>query len=63
MINRRQFIKHVEQHGCSLLRHGNKHDIYKNDVNPNLISGIPRHTQINPYTAKGICKDLGIPQF
>ncbi len=63
MINRRKFIAHVKQNGCSLKRHGGKHDVYQSDTDPSKCSTIPRHNEINPYTAKGICKALGIPEY
>ncbi|MBL7479777.1 type II toxin-antitoxin system HicA family toxin [Legionella sp. 27fs60] len=62
-MNRHQFIKHLENHGCKLHRHGGKHDIYINTTNKSGISTVPRHNQINPNTAKNICKDLLIPTF
>ncbi|PWY54621.1 addiction module toxin, HicA family [Legionella qingyii] len=62
-MNRHQFIKHLENHDCKLHRHGSKHDIYINTINKLGISTVPRHVQINPNTARKICKDLLIPVF
>ncbi|WP_412754524.1 type II toxin-antitoxin system HicA family toxin [Legionella pneumophila] len=58
-----KFIAHLESYRCSLKRNGGNHDIYQNDLKPHLISSIPRHNQINPYTADKICKDLEVPKF
>ncbi|HHT9893783.1 type II toxin-antitoxin system HicA family toxin [Legionella pneumophila] len=56
-------MAHLESYRCSLKRNGGNHDIYQNDLKPHLISSIPRHNQINPYTADKICKDLEVPKF
>jgi predicted RNA binding protein YcfA (HicA-like mRNA interferase family) len=52
-------VRHLEQHGCRLLREGGNHSIF---VGPSgRTSTVPRHTEINDDLAKKICKDLGIP--
>ena len=59
-MNRRQFIKHLTNHNCYLLRHGASHDIYQNNSNQN-ISSVPRHNALNRNTCQIICKQLEIP--
>ncbi len=59
-MKRRKLIRHLEQHGCYLLREGKKHTVYYNPIN-NMISTIPRHTEIVNKLARKICKDLDIP--
>lgn len=60
-MKRRDLIRHLEQHGCVMLREGANHSIY---VNPAIkkTSSVPRHTEINNDLAKKICKDLQVPQ-
>jgi len=58
-VKRRALVRHVEQHGCELLREGANHSIF---INRGAIktSTVPRHSEINEDLAKKICKDLGI---
>lgn len=60
-MKRRDLIRHLEQHGCVLLREGANHTIY---VNPAVkkTSSVPRHSEINNELARKICKDLQVPQ-
>ncbi|MFC2130177.1 type II toxin-antitoxin system HicA family toxin [Bacteroidota bacterium] len=53
-------IKFLILHGCLLEREGKKHTVFYNPKS-NESSTIPRHNEINTYTARGICKDLQIP--
>ena len=59
-MKRRALVKHLEEHGCELLREGGNHSIYVNRP-AGKTSSVPRHTEINDDLAKKICKDLGIP--
>ena len=58
-MKRRDLIRHLEQHGCVLLREGRSHTVY---VNRAVAKGstVPRHREILDFTAKKICKDLEI---
>jgi len=60
-MKRRDLIRHLENHGCALLREGWRHSIY---VNPaiNATSAVPRHSEINEFLARRICRDLQIPE-
>jgi len=60
-MKRQALIRHLESHGCYLLREGGKHSIYVNPAN-NQTSAVPRHREINDYLARRICRDLGIPE-
>jgi mRNA interferase HicA len=60
-MKRRELIRHIESHGCRLLREGGQHTIYCNPAN-NATSAIPRHTEIKEFTARKICRDLGVAQ-
>jgi predicted RNA binding protein YcfA (HicA-like mRNA interferase family) len=60
-MKRVDLIRHVEAHGCYLLRDRGKHSVY---VNPaaNLVSAVPRHREINDFLVRRICRDLQIPE-
>jgi hypothetical protein len=60
-MKRRDLEKHLRQHACSLLRHGADHDYWRN-AKTGAIDMIPRHRELNNYTADGICKGLGVPR-
>ncbi len=59
-MKRRNLIDHLVSNGCVLIREGGKHTIFYNPVMKST-SSIPRHTEINDFLAKKICKELGIP--
>jgi predicted RNA binding protein YcfA (HicA-like mRNA interferase family) len=60
-MKRQDLIRHVESHGCRLLREGGKHGVYYNPAN-NQTSAVPRHREINDFLARKICRDLGVPE-
>ena len=60
-MKRIDLIRHLESHGCSLLRDKGKHSVSVNPAN-NHTSAVPRHREINDYLARKICRDLGIPE-
>ena len=60
-MKRQALIRHVESHGCRLLREGGKHSVYYNPEN-NQTSAIPRHREINEFLARKICRDLGVSE-
>jgi mRNA interferase HicA len=59
-MKRRDLIRHLEVHGCRLLREGGKHTVY---VNPEMkkVSTLPRHREIDEDLVRKICRDLEIP--
>lgn len=59
-MKRKDLIRHLEQHGCELLREGGKHTVYVNRP-ANRTSTVPRHREINDFLARKICRDLQIP--
>ncbi len=59
-MKRRDLIRHVEEHGCQMLREGGNHTVYINPI-ARRISTVPRHREINDDLARKICKDLDIP--
>ncbi len=58
-MKRLELIRHLESHGCFLLRDRGKHSVYVNPAN-NQVSAVPRHREINEFLARKICRDLGI---
>ena len=60
-MKRRQLLRHLKNHGCSLLREGANHSIYQNDET-GAEAPVPRHTEIDDITARIICKELSIPR-
>jgi len=61
-MKRLDLIRHLELHGCALLREGGRHSVYVNRV-ARKSSTVPRHREINDYLARKICKDLQIPEI
>jgi mRNA interferase HicA len=60
-VKRIDLIRHVESHGCRLLREGSNHSVYLNQ-SKRKVSTIPRHREIDDYLARKICRDLEIPR-
>lgn len=59
-MNRRALLAHLRSHGCELLRHGARHDMWWNPANGNK-AAVPRHRTIKKPTVRSICRDLGVP--
>ncbi|HUT13672.1 MAG TPA: type II toxin-antitoxin system HicA family toxin [Thermoguttaceae bacterium] len=49
-MKRQALVRHLESHGCYLLREGGNHSVY---VNPekNQSSAVPRHREISDFLA------------
>ncbi|MBI4313270.1 MAG: type II toxin-antitoxin system HicA family toxin [Candidatus Omnitrophica bacterium] len=60
-MKRKELLRHLSRHGCVLLREGGRHSIYWNP-SAQKTSSVPRHTEINDWLARKICRDLGIPE-
>lgn len=58
-MKRRDLLKHLTTHGCRLLREGGSHSVFVN-LELKRVSTVPRHTEIHPFLAKKICRDLGV---
>ena len=59
-MKRRDLVRHVEVHGCRLLREGGKHSVYVN-LEMKKVSTVPRHREIDEDLVRKICRDLEIP--
>jgi predicted RNA binding protein YcfA (HicA-like mRNA interferase family) len=56
-VKRRDLIQALERAGCTLLRHGSRHDIYHNPKTGRS-QPVPRHREVNERLAQKIIKDL-----
>ena len=59
-MKRVDLIRHLESHGCRLLREGGSHSVYLN-VAARRTSTVPRHREIDDFLARKICRDLDVP--
>jgi mRNA interferase HicA len=51
-MKRVDLVRHLESHGCSLLREGGRHSVFVNRASGKA-SAVPRHREI--------CTDLDLP--
>lgn len=58
-MKRSELIRQLEQQGCTLLRHGGRHDIYVNPATGQK-QPVPRHNEIDNVLARHIKKHLGL---
>lgn len=61
-MKRVDLVRHLEAHGCRLLREGGNHSLYVNRA-ANKTSTLPRHREINDFLARRICRALEIPEL
>lgn len=59
-MKRVDLVRHLKAHGSILLREGGSHSVFANPA-ANRTSAVPRHSEINEYLARKICRDLQIP--
>lgn len=59
-MKRRELIRHLAGHGCRLLREGARHSVW---VNPNTghKEAVPRHSEVDDFLARKICRTLSVP--
>jgi predicted RNA binding protein YcfA (HicA-like mRNA interferase family) len=55
-MKRRDLEKKLRALGWLLVRHGSRHDVWSNGERDLVV---PRHNEINEYTAKAILKEAG----
>lgn len=58
-MKRLDLIRHLRDQGCELLREGGNHTVWLNPKS-RRVSTVPRHSEIQPFLAKKICRDLGV---
>jgi mRNA interferase HicA len=56
-MKKKELIKKLKSEGCVLVRHGARHDLYKNPKTGKK-QPIPRHDEIDEALAKHILKEL-----
>jgi len=59
-MKRRELIRHLESHGCYLLREGGNRSIPANPAS-GATSAVPRHSGIDDFLAREIRRDLRVP--
>ncbi len=60
-MKRRDLIRHLEAHGCEMLREGGNHTVYVNRARRKT-TAVPRHREVNEFLARKICQDLEVPE-
>jgi mRNA interferase HicA len=60
-VKRLDVVRHLEAHGCVLLREGGNHSVYVNRA-ARKVSTVPRHREIDDQLCRKICRDLQIPR-
>ncbi|MEX2260375.1 MAG: type II toxin-antitoxin system HicA family toxin [Bryobacteraceae bacterium] len=56
-MKRHDLIRRLEEAGCLLVRHGGRHDWYRNP-RTGISQPVPRHREVNEILAKHILKKL-----
>jgi mRNA interferase HicA len=56
-MKRLDLIRALEELGCTLVRHGAKHDWYHNPET-GVSQAVPRHREVNELLARAIIKKL-----
>ena len=57
-MKRRDLVKRLEDLGCELVRHGGRHDWYRNPES-GVSQPVPRHSEIDEHLARHILRLLG----
>jgi mRNA interferase HicA len=60
-VKRTELVRHLEHHGCQLLREGGSHTMYVNRAE-RKVPTVPRDREVNEFLALKLCKDLGVPK-
>jgi mRNA interferase HicA len=55
----KNFLRHLHDKNCLLIREGSNHSIFQNQENKK-ISSVPRHKEVKNNLVRKICKDLEI---
>jgi mRNA interferase HicA len=61
-MKRNKLIKYIESNGCTFVREGGNHTLFRN-ISNSKVSTVPRHPDIKENLCRKICKDLGIPDI
>ena len=60
-MKRREFVRHLEAHGCPVKREGGSHAIHWNPATGRR-EPVPRHNEIPDLLVRKICRALDIPE-
>ena len=60
-MRRTDLLRHLRGHGCRLLREGRGHSVRVNPATGRQ-SAVPRHREVDDYTARAICRQPGVPE-
>jgi predicted RNA binding protein YcfA (HicA-like mRNA interferase family) len=60
-VKRVDLVRHLERHGCELLREDGNHSVYVNRA-ARKTSAVPGHREPNEFLARKICRDLQVPE-
>jgi predicted RNA binding protein YcfA (HicA-like mRNA interferase family) len=58
-VKKRDLERHLREHNCKLARQASNHEVWEN-LQSGQRTTVPRHREIKPPTARGICRQLGI---
>ena len=58
-MKREALLAYLRLHGCELVREGGSHSIWRNR-DTGEIQAVPRHKEVKRFTAKSICRRLGV---
>jgi len=56
-MKRDKLLEKIREAGAVFVRHGKKHDIYENP-RTHEFTQVPRHSDVNEYTAKDVIKKM-----
>ena len=59
-MKRLDLVRHLELHGCRMVREGANHSVFANPAT-RKVSTVPRHREIDEFLARKICRDLQVP--
>lgn len=57
----RDIIRIITDEGCVLVRHGKRHDWYRNVITGKM-DAVPRHREVKEGTARDIIEKLSAPK-
>ena len=58
-MKRRDFIDELEAAGCEFVRHGRRHDVYRNPATGQQAT-VPRHRELKETLCAAIRRQLGL---
>ena len=61
-MKRIDLVKHIIIHGCVFVREGAKHSVFFNPKTRQT-STVPRHSEVDKFLARKICRDLGVEEI